>query len=275
MEKMPGGILGTSKIVIMLLKAFPAALIMTIFSCSGTESREISYANTPVTKVGRDIFYEKIGAIPLPEGYQRESLAVNSFGHWLRNIDLKQDNTVYLYNGTPKRNQAAQFAVLDISVGDKDLQQCADAAMRLRAEYLYDLQKYKKIRFVDNAGGVYQFNAPYSRDAFHQYLNRVFGMCGTASLSKQLPATTDDKLVPGDLLLKGGFPGHAVMIVDMAINEAGEKIFLLAQSYMPAQDIHVLVNPADPNLSPWYRLGTESIIETPEWTFNNNQFKTW
>ena len=42
----------------------------------------------------------------------------------------------------------------------------------------------------------------------------------------------------GDVLIQGGSPGHAVIVVDMAENPAtGEKLYLLAQSYMPAQDI--------------------------------------
>ena len=56
-----------------------------------------------------------------------------TFGAWLRSVPLKKNLTVYLYNGVPKRNQEAQFAVLDVSVGHEDLQQCADAVMRLRA----------------------------------------------------------------------------------------------------------------------------------------------
>lgn len=35
-----------------------------------------------------------------------------------------------MYNVAEKQNQQAQFAVLDISVGNKNLQQCADAVMR-------------------------------------------------------------------------------------------------------------------------------------------------
>jgi len=32
----------------------------------------------------------------------------------------------------------------------------------------------------------------------------------------------------GDVFIVGGSPGHAVIVVDMAVNSDGEKIFLLA-----------------------------------------------
>ena len=75
--------------------------------------------------------YPMVGAIPLPAGYHRITADKGSFAAWLRAIPLKKDRTVYLYDGSPKLNQDAQFAVLDVSVGHKDLQQCADAVMRL------------------------------------------------------------------------------------------------------------------------------------------------
>ena len=57
----------------------------------------------------------------------------------------------------------------------------------------------------------------------------------------------------GDVFIIGGSPGHAVIVVDMAVNpETHEKVFLLAQSYMPAQQIQLLKNNNDPDLSPWY-----------------------
>lgn len=259
----------------MLLKPFATALIMTIFSCNGIQSQENNQMAPSARVTSTPFYYPEIGSIPPPDGYERKTFADGSFGNWLRNLKLKKNNTVYLYNGTVKPNQSAQFAVLDISVGDRDLQQCADAAMRLRAEYLFEKKAYDQIRFVDNEGGVYRFKAPFSRHNFDSYLARVFGMCGTASLSKQMRTIEAGELKPGDLLLKGGFPGHAVMIVDMAINSSGEKMYLLAQSYMPAQDIHVLVNPNDEKHSPWYSINSEQIIETPEWTFTSSQLKTW
>jgi Domain of unknown function (4846) len=77
--------------------------------------------------------YPSINAIPLPEGYKRVKTDSHSFAAWLEKVQLKENKTVYLFNGDEKINQQAQFAVLDISVSNKNLQQCADAVMRLRA----------------------------------------------------------------------------------------------------------------------------------------------
>ena len=101
-------------------------------------------------------------------------------------------------------------------------------------------------------------------------------MCGSASLSKQLKPVIDfSDITPGDVLIRGGFPGHAVIVMDVAENIKGEKIFMLAQSYMPAQDIHILVNPADENLSPWYKVNDGMKIVTPEYLFYKNELKRW
>jgi hypothetical protein len=79
----------------------------------------------------------------------------------------------------------------------------------------------------------------------------------------------------GDVLIRGGFPGHAVIVADVAVNKNGKKVYLLAQSYMPAQDIHLLKNPVNPNLSPWYFADESLVIETPEWTFHARDLHTW
>ena len=214
--------------------------------------------------------------IPPPEGYKRVDAGVASFGEWLRNIHLKTDNRVYLYNGKLKRRQSAQFAVMDISVGDKDLQQCADAVMRLRAEYLFAVEKYNEIVFKDNNGKSYKWNGGNDKTAFRKYLENVFAWCGTASLEKQLNAAGNIRdMKTGDVFVKGGFPGHAMIVVDMAENSEGKKVYMLAQSYMPAQDIHIVKNPVDDELSPWYKLDDTEDIITPEWDFKKDQLKSW
>ena len=92
-------------------------------------------------------------------------------------------------------------------------------------------------------------------------------------LMSKVPYTS---LQAGDVFIKGGSPGHAVIVVDVAIHpKTKKKVFLLAQSYMPAQQIHILVNPANRNLSPWYELtDTDSgRLYTPEWTFEKKELK--
>jgi hypothetical protein len=218
-----------------------------------------------------------VAAVPLPDGYKRINYPQGSFASWLRKISIKKDTTVYLYNGQPKKNQRAQYAVLNIPVGNKDLQQCADAVMRLRAGYLYDQKRFGEISFADNNGKRYTCKGSPDSTRFERYLEEVFSNCGSASLEKQLHRVSDfAALQPGDVFIKGGYPGHCVMVMDIAVNNSGKMIYLLAQSYMPAQDIHLLKNPMDNGLSPWYELKTDnSFIYTPEWTFEPAQLRRW
>ena len=259
----------------MKSKSAAGLLLCFLVSCTHNQSTEISKSPLSILPAKNENPYKKIADIPLPGGYTRIKGDSNSFENWLRAIDLKKDKLVHKYDGTLKTNQLAQFAVMNISVGDKDLQQCADAVMRLRAEYLFSQKQFSKISFADNDGKVYLFTQPYTRANFDLYLNRVFGMCGTASLSKQLKTVSMDELVTGDVFVRGGFPGHAVIVVDIAENKAGKKIYMLAQSYMPAQEIHILNNPSDSQLSPWYELNSDEEIRTPEYTFNKNELKCW
>jgi Domain of unknown function (4846) len=229
--------------------------------------------NSPVVS---QLKFERVKAIPPPDGYERVKLAKGSFGEWLRTISLKKDDHVYLYDGSLKRNQAAQFAVLDIRVGNRDLQQCADAVMRLRAEYLFAEGRYSEIVFRDNNDTPYEWKGKGNKQGFDKYLETVFGMCGTASLEKQLePVGKRHQMQPGDVFIKGGFPGHAMIVVDVAANKNGKKIFMLAQSYMPAQDIHIVKNPGNEKLNPWYETSEERVIITPEWQFKQNQLYKW
>ncbi|MGZ5242636.1 MAG: DUF4846 domain-containing protein [Bacteroidia bacterium] len=230
-----------------------------------------------------------------PAAFTRIAAQPNSFETYLRNIPLKPDGTkVKLYNGKLKSNENAAAAVLDVEVGTENLQQCADAVMRLRAEYLYSTKQYSKIHFNFTNG----FRADYSEwmkgnriivkgetvswkklkepshtyNDFREYMYMVFRYAGSLSLSKELKPVSIHKIQPGDVFILGGSPGHAVLVIDVAENKVtGKKVFMLAQSYMPAQDIHILVNDNNPDISPWYEMPEENLLQTPEWTFTTNQ----
>ncbi|MEO6488693.1 MAG: DUF4846 domain-containing protein [Ferruginibacter sp.] len=258
----------------MYSKTLITSLLLFCLSCNNSASAleypQITKADTAFKNI-----YPAISAIPLPMGYHRLVCAEGSFGQWLREIHLKQSKTVYKFDGGPKDWQGAQFAVMDISTGNKDLQQCADAVMRLRAEYLFSKKRFDSIIFSDNDKHPYQFTKPYDHDHLMNYLQKVFGMCGTASLEKQLTQAEVNNIVAGNVFIRGVFPGHAVIVMDVAFNEKGQKICLLAQSFMPAQDMHVLKNPVDNGLSPWILVTDKEIIETPEYTFRKNELKQW
>lgn len=154
-----------------------------------------------------------------------------------------------LYNGKEKANQAAAFAVVDMEIGNRDLQQCADAVIRLRAEYLWKYKRYADIKFNFTSGFTAEYKkwaegnrikvngnqvqwyasgkgVDYSYKTFRNYLDMVFMYAGTASLSRELPAVPYTSLQPGDVFIKGGSPGHAVIVMDVAIHpNTGKKYF--------------------------------------------------
>lgn len=238
-----------------------------------------------------------INRVSLPKGYSRKPLEINSFGHWIRRLPLKEGNPpVLLYNGEHKRNQEAHAFVVDLDIGKRDLQQCADAAMRIRAEYLFHTKQFDKIHFNYTNGALVPYSKwrngyyPIPKDksvswvkkdkcnqsyrSFKTYLIQIFNFAGTHSLSKELTAVPFMNMQIGDLLIKGGFPGHAVMVVDMVEDLNGNKKYLLAQSYMPAQNFQILKNPE--NNLPWYELKNDnSTIITPEWAFDPSQLMRW
>lgn len=226
-------------------------------------------------KIENDL-YKTVADIPPPADYKRVSTANGSFAGWLRDIALRKDNHVYLYNGALKPNQSAQFAVLDKPIGKKDLQQCADAVMRLRAEYLFSKQEFDKIIFTDNDGKVYRWTGGNDKKGFEKYLDVVYSWCGSASLEKQMIPVKDlEQMQAGDVFVNGGFPGHAMIVMDIAANNKGKKIFMLAQGYMPAQDIHIVRNPLNEKLSPWYEVNDTNEIITPEYKFFKGQLRKW
>lgn len=232
-----------------------------------------------------------------PSGFERAPVQENSFAAYLRTLPLKPNGAeVHTYDGRIKRANGIYCAVVDMEIGTRDLQQCADAVMRLRGEYLYHSQQYDKIHFnftngfrVDysewmkgkrvkisgnNTSWVSSASPSNTYQDFRKYMDLIFAYAGTLSLSKELKAVDINDMQIGDVFIQGGSPGHAVIVVDMAQNPTtGEKLFMLAQSYMPAQDTQILINPDDNNMSPWYSLNFAGDLKTPEWTFHSSDLK--
>lgn len=258
-------------IVVGLAAALPGLAAQAIAQNSEQPSSPFPWPHAePVTRTLEQ-------AIPAPGGFRRLPAEKGSFAAWLRALPMKPDGAqVKLYDGRLKGAQGVHAAVIDMDVGSRDLQQCADAVMRLRAEYLLSAGKAESIAFNNTEGKRlawadwkrrHSAGAGSGYENFRRYLIQVFAYAGTYSLEREMTPVPVKEMRIGDVFIRGGFPGHAELVADMAESPAtGERRFLLVQSFMPAQDIHVVKNPADAD-NPWYSTNFGESLNTPEWTF--------
>ena len=217
-----------------------------------------------------------VSRFKIPAGFQQVTTSSGSFGAWLQALPLKPAGTpARTYKGEIARTDLYTAAIVDMSIGTQDLQQCADAVMRLRGEYLYQQKNYRAIAFnftsgfkcdfVHYADGyrysndhwVLKAKKDYSYPNFLRYMNLVFSYAGTLSLQKELKKINDpDQLKTGDVFIRGGSPGHCFIVLNVVEDGRHHKKFLLAQSFMPAQNIQVLQENGDP----WFGLDKKSSI---------------
>jgi hypothetical protein len=233
-----------------------------------------------------------------PVGFVRTEVPKNSFAAYLRNLPLKSAGAkVHYYDERIKENYDVYEAVVDMDLDGRDLQQCADAVIRLRAEYLYAQKNYAQINFHFTNGFEADFDkwrkgnrisidgnnvswrpsssSSGSYKSFRKYLLMVFAYAGTYSVEKETKPVKLEDMEIGDIFIRGGSPGHAVIVVDVAAHkDSGKKIFMLAQSYMPAQETQILQNPANGQGNPWYDSNFETLY-TPEWTFTKDQLRRY
>lgn len=214
-----------------------------------------------------------------------------SWEYFLQHLPIKQKPIVN-YKGESLSDQTKNAGIIDFDIGVQDLQQCADAIMRLRAEYLFSQNKQSQIGFHFTSGHYYSFNQYCSgkrpkvrgnRVDFYQtsscnsthenlrrYLDIVYAYAGTISLAKELKQAED--FSAGTIIITPGSPGHCSIVIDEAVNQKGERLFKLAEGYTPAQSIYVVSNPNDTKLNPWYKL-ERGTITTASYIFKNYRLK--
>ena len=209
--------------------------------------------------------YRTIGDIPTPWGYERINGDDAVYSEFLRSLALKgRGSDVMLYTGGKSRFQSLNYAVVDMPLLS-NAEQCADVCIRLRAEYLFNSRQYGSIHFKDVNGHSMRYTGGSSRNAFNNYLRRVYGLASTYSLSREMRQRALADMQPGDVFVYAAVDrpgnhkyGHAVIVVDVAVNKNGEKAFLLAEGNTPARDIHVMRNFENPFRSPWFFLDADA-----------------
>lgn len=288
------------------MKRFSAAVILVcLFACDATgepsagpvaalssvrtassyqpESQEYPFAADSEPLVRLD------DAFAPPEGFQRVARPSDGFATWLRGLPLLRDRqTVRAYDG--RRLASPSAGVVSMDVGDRDLQQCADSAIRLHAEYLwarnrsdqlaYHFTSGDEVRYSDWVDGerVRAVGSKVTRrsgarradthTSMRRWLDLVYRYAGTRSLRRDSERVDADDVRGGDFFVAPGSPGHAVVVLDVAIHPDGRRAVLLGQGFMPAQEFHVLRDPGSHTLEDvWFVLpdSADGSVETPSW----------
>ena len=191
------------------------------------------------------------------------------FGAWVQQRPVApEQRPITTFDGRVVHHEGR---VIQLPLVSGDLQQCADSAIRLRAEWLRE--GGHPITFHATSGDpidwtTYQFGQrPYESEghiawkpggdgSWESYLRWVFMWAGTRSLAYDTVPVSEPH--PGDLLVNPGSPGHAVVLLDVA--KHGEDTYVLVgEGYMPAQSFHVEHGPHQG----WWRYNDG--VQLPHW----------
>ena len=224
-----------------------------------------------------------------PEGYTRTKAINGSFIEFLRKYALLPDNTkLPVYDGTTM-NSTDIAAIFNISLGDDGYQQCADSVIRLYSDYYYETKQYDKISFEFSNGDVCDYERwrngkrmfvisnfsceipaafpDNSEQQYRNYLKQVMRYSGTLSLQKESEVIPYEELQTGDIICNDV---HVVLIVDEAVNDKGEKCFLIGQSFIPAVCFHILTHTEGKETSPWF---TQDMLANDQFAIGAFNFK--
>ena len=260
----------------MKFLSFTFLILFTLLSSCNTHILKSSSNNELIENEEYSLIHSRelkiFKKFDTPPNYKRNQ-NYSDFGKWLNNISLKNHNTpVYTFDGQRKPNPNIYVGVLDLEQPKKNVQFNANAIMSLRLEYFYRSKKYNE---MDKLAKISTNPIPYTKyvkgdnsySKYIDYLQYYLENTNSITISELLKPIQFKDLQIGDVFFqKGSIKNHAVIVMDLAQDEMGNKIYILAQGYYPSQDIQILTNPSNDLISPWY-IAKEGVILTPEWRF--------
>lgn len=234
-----------------------------------------------------------------PDGFVPVRLAAGSFGDWLRHLPLRPAGTP-VTSGSRKVIKPADSpdvaAAVDLQPGNGNLLIAANLALRLRAEYLWTSAQGANASFTFTNGQAFEWSrwcagerpivtgrqvewrstqpTDASRVTYTGYMESLFRYSSVYSLWKDTHAVTDDSIQPGDVYVVLGRPGHAVVVLDVAVDAKSHRVVaLLGHGGTPAQTFHVA---RASSATPWFEVRAGSNLSVPpSWTLQMKHLRRW
>jgi hypothetical protein len=220
--------------------------------------------------------------IPPPAGFARVEAPPGSFADWLRCLPLMPPETpVTAAKGEVilRADHASLAAVVALQPQTTKTLSASNMLVRLRAEYLWAIGKADDAAFHFTSGHLSTWQswaqgerptvhgrdvaiskgapADASRTNYCGYLESIFRYGTVYSLLLDTDKSAEATPEGGDVFVRPGRPGHAVMILDVAVGPQGQVRVLLGEGGTPAQTFHVLrYSQSDP----WFPLSYSQPI---------------
>jgi hypothetical protein len=217
-----------------------------------------------------------IETIQVPQGFTRIAVEKGSFACWLRNLPVKSSGSaVFDYRGRIYKagNDSTVARVVDWNILGNRMEQCMDILVHFYAKYLRQTKREDEISFPIPGGyrlgwqdwekgwrplfnGINMIMNQCTRDdssesSFKSYLNTVFAESHTQQFYHTCKVIKRENVQIGDFIVKKGSKSHAVMIVDLAVDEQGQMVALIGHGDTPACQFY-LFNYQKNN--PWFPL---------------------
>lgn len=292
------------RVIVLAVLCIAAYTVLCMRACRTWKPAEVM---PEYTQVRENPYIDPAGGtqetrILPPEGYTRTEAAEGSFLRFMRQQPVYDNGSmIYAYNGD-HLSGANAAAVYTLSVGDEGYQQCADSIIRLWSDYYWSTGQKDKLSYHLSNGFLCDYASwcrgkrvlafgewavwlklkgyDDSEQSYRNYLMTVMQFAGTLSLHAESQPIAPQDARAGDILCHPGTPGHAVVLVDEAMNAAGERCFLIAQGFIPAQSCHIIAGYGDAQ-SPWYTEAQldaaqhDGVISLSSYVFHTDELRRW
>lgn len=186
---------------------------------------------------------DRVDEVPAPPGYSRADTEPATFARFVQTLPLSPGTSLRTWEGKAIDQGFEVLAVVNLPLLFKqDLEQCADWAMRLWAEYHKAAGRLQRLALYNYDGSRKRYRG--SGESFEEFLRLRMAYSNSHSLKKGALPVSEEELMPGDLIVQNetGGIGHVSVILDMARPEDAPEappLFLIGFSFMPAQEFHV------------------------------------